>query len=592
MTEIMRRSGAVSPGTFNEATMTIEAVLSSFADVRRNGFVERLDPAGLDTSRLVGAPLLNAHRAGDGRDVIGTVTAVRIENGDLVGTIRLSLATDVAPLVQRIREGSLRGVSLGYRVSRWVDSIDPSSGQRVRTAAAWQPFEASAVPVAADPRATFRSHEMTTENEQTGIETPMPPENADAPRIRALAEVAGLTTEWADDIVRRGLDLEDARLSAQAELMRRSQSAPRIRAHVGVSGDDPSVILRRQEDALFSRMMGTEPPAEAREFMGLTLAGHAANALRLRGEKVGFGESAETVLRRAAMHTASDFPMLTSAAGNRSLVASYEAARSPIVAQIARRAPHKDFKGRDLLRIGEIAPLARVNEAGEIKSVSRIETGESYAIDSFAGMFALSFKAKVNDDLGAFGDWTRAAGQSAANTEAALVWSLLSQANGAGPTMKETGKRLFSTDHKNLMPGSGLSVTALGDARLLLRTMKGVDRKTPIQVRPRFLVVGPTLETWGEQVLSEIAAAKVDDANPFSGSFVLCVEPRIEDDQWFVFADPSSLPVLEIGHLGSAPGPQMSSREGWETLSTEYRVVMHTGAGIVDWRGAVRNPGV
>ena len=51
------------------------------------------------------------------------------------------------------------------------------------------------------------------------------------------------------------------------------------------------------------------------------------------------------------------------------------------------------------------------------------------------------------------------------------------------------------------------------------------------------------------------------------------------------------LPVLEYAYLASAPGPQMSSREGWDVLGMEFRVVLDFGAGAVDWRGAYRNPG-
>ena len=196
--------------------------------------------------------------------------------------------------------------------------------------------------------------------------------------------------------------------------------------------------------------------------------------------------------------------------------------------------------------------------------------------------------AFVNDDLGAFGDWGRAAGQAGANTEANLVWSLLSAASGAGPVMGEDGKRMFSATHGNLMTGAELSVDALGAARLILRTRKGLDGVTPIQVKPTTLLVGPALETAAEKVLADIAAATVGEVNPFSGKLSLAVEPRIEDDQWFIFSD---LPVIEIGHLASAPGPQVSTRDGWEVLGREFRVVLDVGAGAMDWRGVVRNPG-
>jgi hypothetical protein len=70
------------------------------------------------------------------------------------------------------------------------------------------------------------------------------------------------------------------------------------------------------------------------------------------------------------------------------------------------------------------------------------------------------------------------------------------------------------------------------------------------------------------------------------GIFVERLDPAGLDSSRLIGA-----PVLD-GHLSSAPGPQMSSREGWDTLSVEYRVVLDYGAGALDWRGAVRNAGV
>ena len=57
--------------------------------------------------------------------------------------------------------------------------------------------------------------------------------------------------------------------------------------------------------------------------------------------------------------------------------------------------------------------------------------------------------------------------------------------------------------------------------------------------------------------------------------------------------------AILVGHLvggvlmalHSAQGPQMASREGFDVLGTEYRVVLDFGAGAVDWRGAYLNPG-
>ena len=70
-----------------------------------------------------------------------------------------------------------------------------------------------------------------------------------------------------------------------------------------------------------------------------------------------------------------------------------------------------------------------------------------------------------------------------------------------------------------------------------------------------------------------------DFPNPFGGKLSLPVEPRITGNRWYVFADPAALPCFEYAYLSSAQGPQMASREGWDVLGMEYRVVLDFGAG-------------
>ena len=207
-------------------------------------------------------------------------------------------------------------------------------------------------------------------------------------------------------------------------------------------------------------------------------------------------------------------------------------------------------------------------------------------------MFALSRKALVNDDLGAFRDWGMAAGRAAAETEGSLIWTLVSQSSGAGPLMGEDAKRLFHADHGNLA-GTGATITeaTLSAARLALRGMKGLDGTTPIQAAPKFLLVGPALETTAEKLLTSITPAASSDVNPFAGKLELLVEPRITGNAWYVFADLAQLPVLEYAYLSSAQGPQIASREGWDVLGMEFRVTLDFGCGAIDWRGAYRNAG-
>jgi hypothetical protein len=124
-----------------------------------------------------------------------------------------------------------------------------------------------------------------------------------------------------------------------------------------------------------------------------------------------------------------------------------------------------------------------------------------------------------------------------------------------------------------------------------MRTQKGLDGKTPVAVQPKFLLAAPDLETTAEQILAELNASTVSDQNPFAGKLTLLVDPRLPAKSWYVFADPAVHAVLEYAYLSSAQGPQLASRDGWDVLGREFRVILDFGCGAVDHRGAYRNVG-
>ena len=584
MPDTLTRRATFSPDSFNAEAMTVEAVISTFAPVTRRDargpYTERLDPAGLDVSGLIGSPMLDGHRQGSARDVIGVIAAHRMEGGSLVATFRLSGAADAAPIITRIQEGTLKGVSIGYRVPLWAESVDPVTKARVRTAAAWAISEVSAVPIPADPGATFRSD-------------PIPKDIQDDPRaalIQRLVAAHDLPDEWATRMEEAGEELTDdeirtnARAAAAEELQTRARRTPRIRTVS--TQDDPATVMQRRADALYARVSGTAPKPEAAPYMADTLRDHARAAVEATG--VSTRGMDDDQLFRAAMHTTTDYPNLLTGTGNRVLMTAYQAAQSPIKSTLARQTTAPDFRPLSKLKLSDVGLLEKVSESGEIKSTTRGEAKESYPLETYAMQFAISRKAQINSDLGAFNDWGATAGRMAAETEANLLLAKLL----SNPPMGEDGVALFHATHGNLAAGAALDLAALDSARKAMRSMKALDGVTPINATPRFLVVGPELETTAEQVLASIYAATVADVNAFSGKLTLLVEPRITDESFYVFADPAVLPVLEYAYLSSAQGPQMASREGWDVLGMEFRVVLDFGCGAVDWRGAYLNPGV
>ncbi|MCC7494064.1 MAG: HK97 family phage prohead protease [Fimbriimonadaceae bacterium] len=154
-----------APATVDRQARTVEVVWSTGA--RARNYVQHLgliteelemspNAVRMEALRSGSAPVLNTHRRGDARDVLGRVVAARLERGRGYAKLQFSTAADVEPVWQRISDGTLRGVSVGYRVHRYEPTPDPATGATVHRAVDWEPFEISVVPVPVDPAAAIR----------------------------------------------------------------------------------------------------------------------------------------------------------------------------------------------------------------------------------------------------------------------------------------------------------------------------------------------------------------------------------------------------------------------------------------------------
>lgn len=357
-----------------------------------------------------------------------------------------------------------------------------------------------------------------------------------------------------------------------------TRQAPKIR--VIRSHDDPAQIQTRAADALAFRMAGGDLPEASREFVNMSMRELAADALQRAGTSTR-GMSADEIFARSL--GTSDFPLLVSDAMGKVAAQAYQAAESPLKA-LARQRTLPNFKESTAIRLGEMGRLEEMTEHGEFTHTSRAEAGETMSLRTFGRAINVSRKLLIDDDLGLLGDMTAAMGQAAAQTEAEELVALLT-----GNPVLSDGAPVFHASRDNTATAA-LSEIALTAARKHMRTVKGLDGKTIIAVKPRYLVVGPELETSAEKLLAAIYAASTDDVNAFAGKLTLVVEPRIAGD-WFVLADPASVPSLQYGHLAAAQGVQIQRQEAWDTLGLKYRAWLDFGCGWLDWRGAYRSEG-
>ena len=161
------RAARLRAASFDPDAYTVEVVWTTGAAVRRYDWwdgteydeVLSLAPGAVRLDRLnAGAPFVDTHSTYCLDDVIGSVVpgSARIENGVGIATILLSRARDVADTVQKIVEGVIRNVSVGYLIHASTTE-ERAGGVPLTTVTDWEPLEVSAVPVPADAGSQIRS---------------------------------------------------------------------------------------------------------------------------------------------------------------------------------------------------------------------------------------------------------------------------------------------------------------------------------------------------------------------------------------------------------------------------------------------------
>ncbi|WP_334151567.1 prohead protease/major capsid protein fusion protein [Hyphomicrobium sp.] len=600
---IFRRAPKGAASSWNAETRTFRAVIAAGAAVRRwdraGEYIEILDHAGVELPAKI--PLLNAHRAHDVRDVIGTVETVERVDARIEAVIRLSAREGVEGVAQDVAAGVLSGVSVGYIVKAWREEIS-EAGERVKTATKWRLLEVSLVPVPADDAARVRSFnvENTEENAMApAIETRAADhldraEITRRERIMELADRVGFR-EFGEQHARSGTDLEEFRtllINHIAEEQERTQ--PRgggsIGATMHVGGIAPEQRSAAMAEALAARIDSTIAPSPmARRYVGLGLPELARTFLAENNVPVaGLGRSAIVSQALSArglggLHSTSDFSTVLSGAVHMVLRRAYEAAPSGLK-PIARRVELDDFRARTFASMSGFSGLEKVGEHGEFTRGTIKDSGESVRLETFGKVFGITRQALVNDDLGAFADMPRRLGIAAAAFEADQLAQLLM----ANPLMSD-GKALFHADHANLAsPASALSKDALSAARKAMRGQRDASGQM-IGIGPRWLVVGAELETLAEELMAAITPAETEAVQPIR--LRIAVEPRLPGYAWYVAADPAECDGLTYAHLASEPGPVVEHRVGFDIDGVEMKVRLDYGAAFIDWRSWHRNAG-
>ncbi|BCP53789.1 hypothetical protein K32_24060 [Kaistia sp. 32K] len=234
------RAAQVRAQSFDDTDNTIEVVWTTGAQVQRYSwrdgpYIEELqvDEASVRLGRLnAGAAFLDTHDSWELAAVIGAVVpgTARIENGQGLARIKLSSAAGDADTVQKIRDGIIRNISVGYAIHRVQKNEADDGSVPVWLVTDWEPMEISAVPVPADAGSQIRGHRGEPELFPCVVETraTKPTPQPDPPAAPAANDGASPMTP--EEIEQKRLADEAATRAAREKADKERAEAERLAA--------------------------------------------------------------------------------------------------------------------------------------------------------------------------------------------------------------------------------------------------------------------------------------------------------------------------------------------------------------------------
>ncbi len=561
-------------------------------------------PEGMNTTRAaIGTmPVLLDHKE-DSASQVGRVVRVWRQGPEILAELEFGTSPLALQIFEDVAAGIRRAVSIGLAIITVAEQPNETTGLRRLTVTQSELIEISIVPIPADGAAVVLA--FSTGDPMTSLSLNQPSTETTAERTRA-AEIMQLgnrtnTQHLASNAVQSGMSLDAFRAKVIDHLADEGDKTATC-IHWGFGEDSTDKLRLGLEDAIYSRATGKTPSDAGRPYVSMSMLDMSRSYLRngfglrdsdIPSDPLRLSGAALGLVKLSGLHGTSDFPNILGNVAARVLQERYLAAPAALK-QICRKRQAQDFRTLSLVRLGEHPQLEQVSQSGEFKYGTMAEGKEAYAVKTYGKIIGLTRQAIINDDLGAFDALPSGAAQAAVDLEARTLVALLAANSGAGPAMSD-GVNLFHASHGNLAAsGAVISDTTLAAAKLSMRSQKGVDGVTSIDVSPAFLIVPASLENTAMKYLATITPNSAATVNAFAGLLTLIVEPRLDAvsaTRWYLASAPDLNGALEYAYLSGAEGPQIETRLGFEVDGLEMKVRLDFGAGAINHRGIYANPG-
>ena len=449
-----------------------------------------------------------------------------------------------------------------------------------------------------------------------GEPTPNGGENADGIRAAAqqaertrIREIEAMCSHFgieAREYIDNGTSLENARAAVMERLMQ--NGAPiqqRGTVEVTVSSEDK--FRAAAADALVMRSgMQLQNPAEgARELMGMSLRDLAIDCLASEGQTGLNRRSTEDIYDMATrqfFNPTAAFPTILDNAINKAYVEGHKNV-AVTFDQWTKKGSLKDFKTHDNNYLaGPAGEFLEVPEGGELKhDVFGDEKLPTRKLKTYGRQFTLTRQAFINDDIDLV---TRVPAKYAASARKTInkqCYQIL-----VNNSAIYDGTPLFSKTHGNLVT-TGTGITQASMQAMIMALQNQTDQfGEAIIIRPATLIVpagmafdiytlfnSPTINTEGNtqavnplyRYANQITVIEDPTINVLCGGFGNVMP-------WWLLGSKDDTDFIEVDYLNGQEIPTIRRMETPGTLGFVWDIYLDWGISVMDYRGAIKNPGV
>lgn len=324
---------------------------------------------------------------------------------------------------------------------------------------------------------------------------------------------------------------------------------------------------------------------------------------KILAESVGCFASVEEARRLTESISSGTWSSALGDSITRRAIAEYNVAPLQDWRPIVNVVPLNDFRTQRLDRVGGYDVLTAVSERGTYPALTSPSDEEAtYSPSKYGGTEDLSWETIRNDDMRLVQRIPRNLGRAAGLTlyRAIFVTTLAGNA-----TCSYDSTALFAAGHSNTT-AVALGEAGIGTLRNLMVTQtRSGETSGFIGAIPKFLIVPSELFVTafkltqsGSSVAGGEAASNAwgagDIPNPWKGLIPIECPLLTDANDWFLVADPRSVPTIEVGFLDGQEEPQILVQDQ-PTLGSvftadviTYRVRHVWGLVIEDHRGFQR----